>query len=151
MKRATTLLLLLTLVLAAAACGGDPRTPLTANEFVSKMEAAGFELVDAVNQFDEGDVEAVFLAVGENYQIEFYIVPSVDQAKSAFEENKSGFESISGTGTNKSVSVKNYSSYSKTTSDGYYVVSRTDNTFIYVSAGAEFKKEISEIITDLGY
>lgn len=74
-----------------------------------------------------------------------------DQAKSAFEENKSGFEAISGGGTPKTVSVKNYSYYTKTTSEGYYVVSRTDNTFIYVAAEAEYKKEISEIIAGLEY
>ena len=31
------------------------------------------------------------------------------------------------------------------------MVSRTDNTFIYVSADAQYKKEISGIIEDLGY
>ncbi|MDD2282928.1 MAG: hypothetical protein PHD92_06010 [Eubacteriales bacterium] len=29
--------------------------------------------------------------------------------------------------------------------------SRTDNTFIYVVADAEYKKELSHIISDLGY
>lgn len=151
MKKVATLLLLLTLVLATAACGGDPRTPLTANAFVSKMEDAGFLVVDAADQFEEGLVEAVHLAVGENFQIEFYVVPTVDQAKRAFEENKSDFEALSGGGVTKSVSAKNYSYYTKTTSDAYYVVSRTDNTFIYVAAEAEYKKEISDIIENLGY
>ncbi|HOC06944.1 MAG: hypothetical protein ACOX21_00600 [Bacillota bacterium] len=149
MKKIAVLLLLVTLVLATAACGGS-RTPLTAPQFVSKMEAAGFIVVDAADQFPEGVVEAVYLAVGENYQIEFYVVPSVDQAKRAFEENKSDFEALSG-GATKYASVNNYSYYTKTTSDGYYVVSRTDNTFIYVSADAQYKKEISGIIEDLGY
>lgn len=151
MKKALTLLLLI-LVLTSTACNLKSRIPITAQEFVAKMEAAGFDLVDATNQFEAGKVDAVYIAVGENYQVEFYVVPSVDQAKGAFATNKSNFEEeVTGSSSNKTIEVKNYSSFTQTASDTYYVVSRTDNTFIYVVADADYKKEISELISDLGY
>ncbi|MGI6366377.1 MAG: hypothetical protein ACOX2G_11775 [Bacillota bacterium] len=151
MKKLITLLLL-ALVLTTVGCGFKDRTPLTAGQFADKMEAAGFQIVDATNQFEAGVVEAVYLAVGENYQIEFYVVPTVDQAQRAFEQNKADFEAAKGsTSTNKSAEVKNYSYYAQTSAGTYSVVSRTDNTFIYVVADDEYKKEISEILSDLGY
>jgi hypothetical protein len=145
-------LFLLALVLTSAGCGFKNRTPLTADEFVTKMEAEGFTLVDATDQFEPGIVEAVQLAVGEDYQIEFYVVPTVEQAQRAFEQNKADFEAAQGSSSShKSVEVKNYSYYSQTSAGLYAVVSRTDNTFIYVVADAEYKKEINEILSDLGY
>lgn len=60
-------LLLIFLVLTSTACGLKSRTPLAAEEFVTKMEAAGFTLVDATDQFEAGKVEAVYIALGENY------------------------------------------------------------------------------------
>ena len=81
-------LFLLALVLTSAGCGFKNRTPLTADEFVTKMEAEGFTLVDATDQFEPGIVEAVQLAVGEDYQIEFYVVPTVEQAQRAFEQKQ---------------------------------------------------------------
>jgi len=142
---------LIILIFVLAACG-QSRTALTANEFVAKMEAAGFDIVDAKDQFEEGVVEAVFIALNDNYQIEFYVVPSVSQAESAFEQNKSNFEAASGgSSSHKYVSMKNYSYFFQTASDTYYAVSRIDNTFIYVMADAAYKKEIGDIISDLGY
>lgn len=151
MKKVATLFLIF-LILTSAACGLKPRTPLAAYEFVTKMEAAGFEIKDAADQFEEGEVEAAYLAVGDNYQIEFYVVPSVDQAMAAFGANKARFEAVKDSASSiKSVEGKNFSYYTLTYTDIYYVVSRTDNTFIYVVADAEYKKEISKIISDLGY
>ena len=116
------------------------------------MEAAGFTLVDAADQFEEGRVESVHIAVGENYQVEFYIVPSVEQAKRTFAEKKASIEAAKGSASsNKSFQVANYSSFSQTSDGIFSLVSRTDNTFIYFNAGSEYKKEISDIIKDLGY
>lgn len=145
-------LFLLALVLTIFGCGARDRSPLTADEFATRMEAEGFQIYDATDQFEAGVVEAVYLAVGENYQIEFFVVPTVDQARRAFEENKANFEDAKGsTSSHKTVEVGNYSYYAQTSAGTYSVVSRTDNTFIYVVADAEYKKEIGKIISDLGY
>ena len=150
--RKTVFILMLFLVLFTSACGAKARTPITAEEFVRKMETAGFTLVDATDQFEEGQVESVHIAVGENYQVEFYIVPSVEQAKRAFAENKGDMEAAKGSASsNKTVQLANYSSFSQTSDGIYSLVSRTDNTFIYVNTESEYKKEISDIIKDLGY
>lgn len=150
--RKAALFLMLFLIFFTAGCGVKPRTPVTAKEFVDKLEAAGFTLVDAVDQFDEGLVEAAYIAIGENYQIEFFIVPTVEQAQRAFAENQATFEAAKGNSTtNKSAKAENFSYYCQTSNGKYSVVSRTDNTFIYVDADSEYKQEINDIIKDLGY
>jgi len=151
-KLACLCAVILILSITITACGFKDRTALTAEQFVAKMEAEGLEIVDAADQFEEGAVDAVYLAVGENYQIEFYVVPSVDQAVSAFNSNRADFEAAkSGASSHKSAEMKNYGYYFQTTSENYSVISRTDNTFIYVVADAAYKDEISGLISELGY
>lgn len=144
-------LCLVILSLTMTACM-QSRTPLTAEKFADKMEAAGYEIVDATGQFADGVVEVVYLAMTDGYQIEFYVVPSIDQAKNAYSTNKADFEALkSGSYSEKSVSVNNYSYYKLTSAGGYYVISQIDNTFIYIDADAEYKAEINEILEQLGY
>jgi hypothetical protein len=142
------------LVLTLSSCGiFTPRTALTADEFKSKMEDAGYIVTDAKDIFDAGMVDDVLLADKDgDYQIEFYIVPTVDQAKAAFDENKTGFEDVDESKISTlSGSGSNYAYYRKSTADGYYVVSRIENTFIYVDASSGFNDEIKSILKDLGY
>jgi hypothetical protein len=145
---------LLVFILALSSCGiFAPRTALTADEFKSKMEEAGYIVTNAKDQFDAGMVDDVLLAAKDgHYQIEFFIVPTVDQAKAAFSENKTGFEEIDESGASTlNGNGSNYAYYRKSTADGYYVVSRIENTFIYVDASSDFKDEIKGILKELGY
>lgn len=128
------------------------RMPLTTDEFITKMSDEGFTVEDVSTQFEEGAVEGVFIAYNEYYQIEFYIVPSDDQAKSAFIENKSAFENVeTKTSSNGELNVGNYSSYNRTTDELFMMVSRTENTFVYVVAEKDYKDEIKDFIDMLGY
>lgn len=145
----TSCLLLLILM---AGCSLKPRTPLTAQEFTDKMEDAGYTVTDATDQYEAGVVDEVRIAVKDEIQIEFYVVPTVEQAEDAYDANVSDFEALDASGaSSKTVDISNYSYYRKLTDDSYYIVSRTDNTFIYVEAAAADKDEILKLITDLGY
>ena len=66
--------LILICSLCLAACG-KAWIPATAEDFSSRMEEDGYDIVDATDQFAQGDVESVTLAVGEDYQMEFYVLP----------------------------------------------------------------------------
>ncbi len=151
MKLKALLLYALVIALFLTACGS--KTALTNNQFIEKMESAGYQTVDAANQFGEGEVEAVSLAIKEGkYQIEFYVLPSNDQAVSAFNGNKSDFEQMKGNGASSGeLSGSNYNYYGLSTDEGYYVVSRVDNTMIFINTSAQYKDEIKEILKEIGY
>lgn len=150
-KKRYPLAAVLALVLFCSGCGSS-KTPITVQEFTDKTEESGFVLVDAADQFEEGSVESVLLAVGENYQLEFYVLPSTDQASSAFSQNRETFESAAGSvSSHKSVSLGNYSYFYQTTSENFYLVSVIDSTMIYCVAPKDYADEIKTLVKELGY
>jgi hypothetical protein len=151
MKLKVVILYVLAAALFLTACGS--KTALTNEQFIEKMESAGYLIADATNQFAEGNVETVTLAMKDGvYQIEFYVLPSDDRAVAAFNASKNDFEQMKGSGSSTGeVNIGNHNYYGLSTGEGYYVVSRIDNTMIYINASAEYKDEIKDILKELGY
>ena len=132
------------------------RMPISANEFKTRAEAAGYFVQDALDQFPEGAAETYLIAfVGGDaieYQIEFAVTSTTEQAVSAYRQNRSDFEAQKGSfSSDTSVSVGNYSYYKLTSNGKYSVISRIENTFIYVNAPAEHKDAIVEFLNSIGY
>jgi len=141
---------LIILALVFTGCGN--KTALTADGFKSTMESKGFTVKDATGQFGKGIVDKVYIALNKNYQIEFYSVPSEEQAINAFNQNKANFEKLkSSANVNTDVSLGNSSKYTLNSGGKYNVVSRISNTFIYLSVDSANKSEVDTILKDLGY
>lgn len=154
MKAKTGLLTVVAAVLLVVCCAACSmtKTAMTASEFESRAKEAGFELVDAADQFQAGEVESVTLAVKAEYKMEFYVLPSEDQTKSAFAANQAKFESAKGSAaSSKSVSIGNYSYYYQTTQESFYLVSRVDDTMLYCVADAQYKDAILDLAKKWGY
>ena len=156
MKKRTILpvsiLLILVLALLFSSCSlFKPKTMLTAEEFKTLMEGAGYTVEDVTAQYDEGSADTVLIAYNEDYQIEFYALSTTDQAEEAFRVNKQTFEDTPGVKSNTELNGSNFNYFAATTSDSYLVVSRVENTFIYVEEAAEFKDDIKEALNLLGY
>lgn len=154
MKKYALMPILLILTLVLNGCGLlTPRTELNAEQFTARMKEAEFGVMDVSGQFDEGLVETVLVAsIDGGYQIEFFALPDVEQAKTAFEQNKTDFEAIDESGGSTfTTSGVNFSTFSRTTDIGYYVVSRIESTFIYVNAPVEYKNDINKYLKILGY
>jgi len=154
-KKMSFLLAVVMVLILTAGCQGS-RTPVDAVQFNAKAEEAGYLVQDASDQFDDGDVNDYLIAIkgteSIDYQIEFAVVPTEAQAISAYQENKGEFEANKGSSSScSSVSTGNYSYYYLTTNGRYYVISRIENTFIYVDASAEYKAEISSFLKSIGY
>lgn len=99
-------------------------------------------------------ITKVYLAINSSseYQIEFYELSNSDYASSFYNNNKSIFEkSKSSSNVETSISSGNNSKYTLTTNRKYKVVSRIDNTIIYVNADEGFKTEIKDLLKELGY
>jgi len=124
--------------------------------FTAEAEAAGYTVFDTTNSYPDDTVGICRIATKGSdyieYQIEFVLVATVEQAKAIYQEIYSEYESRKGVSSSySSVSVGNYSYYRLTTNGKYYVVSRTANTFLYVEALEEYKSEISDFLSSIGY
>ena len=152
-KIVTSVLVISVCVVLLASCSAfGPKTAITMSTFDTKAEEAGFTVIDAANQFGEGEIESVHIAMADNYQIEFYIVPTEQQAIAAYNQNKANFELSKGSGSsNSETNIANYSKYTQTSAGMYSVISRIDNTFIYVNADANYKSEINDFLKAIGY
>jgi hypothetical protein len=150
MKKIMSFILVLVL-LTFSSCSTNKEV-ISYMSFGETLEGMGYTIVDATSQFPEGSVNGVLLAILDTYQIEFYEVPTEEQAIKAFEENKETFDAISSTtSSDSSISLGNYSTYSRTTEDNFYLVTRVENTFIYASVAKEFKEDIEAVVEKLGY
>lgn len=128
---------------------------ITANEFKDKMEDMNYIIVDAKEQFADYDyIEKVYLAVSEDYtyKIEFYETDGVEQAISFYNINKNIFEDYkTSVSFETSASIGNNSKYTLTTEKEYRLLSRIDNTVIFVHVDKEYKDKINEALKEIGY
>ncbi|MDO4749127.1 MAG: hypothetical protein Q4A12_08145 [Eubacteriales bacterium] len=146
---AVTLIFIMIVLLTA--CGN--KTPKTADEFTSFMESKGFTVADST-LFAQTIITAdtVLTALNDNYEIDFYVLSSDTGASSLFELNKSAFESDGSTvSETTNISSDNYNYYDNISDTGFRLTARVDNTVLYCYTDAEYKDEIIDIITELGY
>lgn len=132
------------------------KEPMTVSEFKDIMEDKDFEIIDAIDQVDDYDnnIKKAYIALEEDYayQIEFYRLDEEEDAIYFYNTNKEIFEnSKSSSSAETSVSMGNNSKYTLTSGDKYKVVSRIENTVIYLDVDEEYKDEIKEILKEIGY
>jgi len=150
------LVIIATAMLTFTACG-KTRKAITALEFEMEMEERGFAIYDvSANVAADAGEEALktaIIAMNDSYQIDFYVLHSVEEAKGLFELNKSIFEEgKTGTATDEvSISEKNYNVYGVVDGDNYHYISYTDDTMILFTVASTYADEVKEIITELGY
>lgn len=146
--------ILISILLTGCNIGKD-KDSITSDEFCSKMQDENYTIVDSSDQFSSVDgVNNVYIAIAPNYsyQIEFYELTSDSQAKESYKKNKDTFENLkTSVSANTEVELANYSKYTLVSNGKYMVISRIDNTFIYVNVSSEYKDDIDNILSDLGY
>lgn len=149
------IIMMLTFVITCTGCGITEKPSITADTFVSTMEAKGYEIVDAKDQFpDEDSIQKVFIAISpeKNYQIEFYDMVDIDAATILYNKNQQLFESSRGNVSGStSAEIGNYSKYTLTTNGKYKAVSRIDNTVIYLNVPESVKETVAEVLKEIGY
>lgn len=134
-------------------CGN--KTAITASDFKTKMESKGYILQDVISQFSDYNYfnqAYVALSFDSAYQIEFYELSDTDSAISFFNTNKDIFEKSKSSGSSEtSVSIGNNEKYTLTTNSKFKVLSRIDNTVIYLDVSEDYKSQVKDILKDLGY
>ena len=140
------------MLLILTGCGN--KTAIDTNKFKSIVENHNLVTSSALAQFSEYNYvkEATIAQSSDNWQIEFYVLDSVENAISMFNTNKAKFENSKGSvNSESSVSLGNNSSYTLN-SNGYYMhICRVDNTMIYAKVSDNNSKAAKDLITELGY
>lgn len=129
------------------------KTSITAETFKSIMENKGYTILDAKYQFAEYDfVQKVYLAMKENYQIEFYEMQDNQNAVDFYNNNVNIAEQSKATSSaNTQVNGKNYNKYTLSSNGKYKVISRINNTVVYLNVDTQYKDSVKTILDELGY
>lgn len=134
--------------------GCDKKKELDGENFKSYMEKKGYSIHDVYKQYSGDLVSSALIALNDkaSYQIEFLEFKSEDYAKNSFQANRTLFrENKEDDDKEESISKDNFSKYTLVTKDMYYVISRKNNTLIYLTVDGSYKEDIDEILEDLGY
>ena len=146
-------LVLCAVLMAGLLTGCSSRTPATVKTFQMHMEAAGFTVEDvtAVTETN-GLADAILVAVGEDYQIEFWDLVGTNAGQTVFRATRN---SLSAEHPAKFMEVEitsNAYSYFAFNADGnFHVIARVEDTMLLCEAEKEHKDEIVDILKQLGY
>lgn len=129
--------------------------PKTGMDFYGIMQGKGYVISDAKNQFMSYDYirEAYVASSNEySYKIEFYVLSDKDYATKFFDNNKAFFEESKGEiEAETNINEGNHSKYEISANGKYSVVSKIENTAVYVNVSEEYKDIVKEVLVELGY
>ena len=150
MKKIISVLIGAILIFALIGCGS--KKAMTVEDFESKMGKNGYEVINITSQYPSKAIKDVLIARKDGYQIEFFVVENVDVAVSSYNLNKETFEKSKG---NKSVQTQktmgNTSRFTLKANAKYKVISRIENTFIFINAPQEKSEEIDTVLKELNF
>jgi len=128
------------------------RDPITAEEFRVEMYERGFEVQDRNDDLNQVNIEYALIANKDEKQIEFYQFANERNAIQFFNENKLKFEASKGSRhAESSRNFANHARYSLRANDLFSVVSRIENTVIYLVVAASDREAVNDILRELGY
>ncbi len=131
------------------------KTSITASSFYTTMSQKGYIVQDASSQYANYDyVKQVYIATSEDYsyQIKFYELLNDSYAISFYNNIKPIFGSSKGNApVATNVALNNYSKYTLPLNGKYMVISRINNTIIYVDVDDNYKDTVKSILDELGY
>jgi len=128
---------------------------ITASQFKYIMEQKNYIITDATSQFSQYSyVDQVYIAGDNNYnyQIEFYELSDESNAIGFYNNNAANFQARKGkSAAQTNINGKNFSKYTLSSEGKYMVVSRIDNTVIYINVDSNYKDEVKNILDEIGY
>lgn len=122
-----------------------------------KMEAIEkhYDVINVKEQYSAYDfILSADIAVSKNreYQIEFYVLSDEQHAKEFFLTNKAQLESYKGNvSSNFEKNFKNGNKFAMSSNQQYMVVSRIDNTVIYLRVDEKYKDEVKDFLDEIDY
>lgn len=148
MKKIFKAILCVTLVLTLCSCG--KKNELTKEEATKIFEANSFTVFDSTSQMEDSNVKSIISANNNKFQVEFTVYNNEKDAQKLYDTNKEYFESTGKTKGSEATG-DGYVKYVQKLSDTYNVIERVGNTVLYVSTNIEYKNEVKNILSKLGY
>ena len=147
------MLILLTVSVLLTGCGLKEKEPIDDEIFNKIMTNEGFKVVDVEQQFEQyGYFEDSYVATNNNYQIEFYELENDRYAIEFYNTNKNIFENQKGgTYVDSHIDLDKVNKYTLTTDKEYKVISRIEDTVVYLNVDKKYKEEVNNILGKLGY
>ncbi len=147
MKKILMSLFAIIIILTLSGCGA--KKEVTANEFKTILTKAGYSVNDITSVMEDSNVVTVETAGNSNFQFEFYVFKSEALAKAAYKSNKKLFESSKIKSKEKNEDT--YDKYIQQTDTSYNTVIRVGKTILYGSVGKDYKGDLKNAISKLGY
>jgi hypothetical protein len=151
--RTAILPVILSLAMLLAGCG-QSRSAISPEAFTSTLEKAGFSIADITADYPSDYVDKALIAVNKEgtFQFEYFNVATAEYATADFNDNMNSLQANKGgTSSQTNLQVGNYGYYSLTDGDQFTLITRIEDTFIYVSAPKANTDQIKEIIKSIGY
>ena len=148
MKKYIKIVIVLLVVLILTGCGAK-KTALNQKQITDKLYKLEFFVDDNTKLMEDSTMRTALSAYNSKYQIEYYIFKDEKRAKEAFQDNKKYFDNNGKKGKEKT--KENYSKYVQELSDTYNVLTRVDNTLLYISSNIEYKSDIKKVLKELNY
>ena len=124
---------------------------ISALEFKEKMTDMGFVVRDATTAYPEL-AEHIYLADNGFFTVEFYDAEDEAGARYIYNTLEGNLESAKdGSYDETTVTFKNYSKRVLSADDKYFVISRIDDTVVYVEENSKHKSDIKDVLEQLGY
>ncbi len=155
MRFKSVMIVILSFLVLFTVTGCGNKTAISADDFKTKLEDIGYTVQDATTQMNGvEEIKKVYLAIDADskYQIEFYELASGDDAISFFNENKVRFEKAKSSISSETfINFFNYSKYVLSVDSSYKVVSRIDNTVIYLDVKDDYESNVKKVLEELDY
>ena len=151
-KKIILLIVLLLSIFTFTGCSINKKV-LTKEEFKTKMEDKGYKVTDDSEGYaDYEHFKNVSIATKDDYRIEYYEFDKLDYAKDIYEKSKEELEDENHVAKSTlEVNFGNHQKYEVTASKKYNITMRVDKTMIYVTTEEKYKKEIIEVLKEIGY
>ena len=119
------------------------------------MTEAGHTVEDVLHLFDEeliADVLFHLIADCGTFQVEFFAYETTEQAWQSFDRTRQALEDQSGNVRSySSLDFPAFSRFRQTSGGQFGVVSRIENTVVFVFTSAEHRTEVDAVLDLLGY
>ena len=129
---------------------------ITTEKFKEIAEKRNYQIADVIDQYSSSSsIKEATVARNQekDFQIEFYVLDSEENATNMFNNNEAIFRDDE---SNKMVTqykttMPNYSIYKVTINGKYKYLCRVNKSFLYINADEENKTEIEEFVKEMGY
>jgi len=150
MKKLICIAMLAVGALLLTACSA--REPITAEEFVARMEGAGHSVVDATYDYDIPGMVRLMVGYAYEFYVEFIVWETDEQARTQFQAVRRIFENNrANTVSYRSTDTARVNRLTQTTGGRFDAVVRIENTLLVINTGSNLRTEAQGILELLGY